>query len=533
METCPYALEIAEWMERGYEALDFCQMVCGWETVKKHCVYHAQKRRPEPIIFGQHAHVTLGHPLEFHAVIGDEDPLGAFLYPRWIPRKGIAPQGVHGELLQVLGRLARTAQGTDFPPFEGQALLDLMGGAEKVLQVCEEWTMPLAAQVYKPHIESAAQVEGVDYCYVHQLVPLLAREAQASVAGREWPHRVVLEPGGLRLYLRREVNEELPARMVWLDGTGHPHLYTALFGRPVVPVEAKPRLQARIFQVWSRANGKGTLLDAQTGALTPKAKQLEQQVGRILQEGEYAKPGIVTFKDVIAQVPGFAALEHAHFGAARGTNAMEDCDALIVAGTPLPAIADLRRIAQMVFFDRDAPFTDAWSPALRAYPGYQDPDDGKRRGLRVGGYWGDPDLLAVMQAAREHEVEQAAHRCRPVNHACDIWLLTNVPVEGLVPSYLWSIPDLLGVEDRGRGTFLWAAALDLAERLAGERERQGCPPVVEPGDLIEGLGIDSKTARKYIEMLREQEGWGVAAVRNRGGKHGRQPGSVIRMRRMQ
>ena len=169
--------------------------------------------------------------------------------------------------------------------------------------------------------------------------------------------------------------------------------------------------------------------------------------------------------------------------------------------------------------------TDAWA-RRQGVPGYQDPDDGKRRGLRVGGYWGDPDLLAVMQAAREHEVEQAAHRCRPVNHACDIWLLTNVPVEGLVPSYLWSIPDLLGVEDRGRGTFLWAAALDLAERLAGERERQGCSCLPATSDLVKGLGVTRGWAVKFIKALKRQEGWEPVRLSSRGGRPGPAPRAV-------
>ncbi len=79
-ETCRYAEQINAWMVRGYEGMGFCSGVCGWDYVNKSCPYHAQKRRAEPVIYVQHQHVSLGHPLQFDVLFGDESPISAFLH---------------------------------------------------------------------------------------------------------------------------------------------------------------------------------------------------------------------------------------------------------------------------------------------------------------------------------------------------------------------------------------------------------------------------------------------------------------------
>src|SRR5688572_29910836 len=63
-QTCRHTAAIHTWLGRGYGGTDFCSHVCGWDYVNQSCPYHAQKKHAEsiPVIMGQHAHVTLGHP---------------------------------------------------------------------------------------------------------------------------------------------------------------------------------------------------------------------------------------------------------------------------------------------------------------------------------------------------------------------------------------------------------------------------------------------------------------------------------------
>lgn len=89
VETCRHAPHMASWLARGYDAMDYCSSVCGWDYVNNTCGYHAQKEQTEPIIFGQHQHVVGGHILmeSFDVMIGDEYPLGVFLHEWLIPAR--------------------------------------------------------------------------------------------------------------------------------------------------------------------------------------------------------------------------------------------------------------------------------------------------------------------------------------------------------------------------------------------------------------------------------------------------------------
>src|SRR3972149_8208337 len=85
MQTCVWPGQIDTWLKKGYKGIDFCSGVCGWDYIKNDCVYYAQQKRTEPVIYVQHQHIAIKHPLKFDVIFGDESPLSAFTHEWKIP----------------------------------------------------------------------------------------------------------------------------------------------------------------------------------------------------------------------------------------------------------------------------------------------------------------------------------------------------------------------------------------------------------------------------------------------------------------
>ncbi len=190
---CRYHVEIEQWMHRGYQAIDFCNnpKVCGWEYINDGCPWHAQKRQQEPIIFGQHAHIALGHPLmeQVALIIGDENPLDAFMHNWEIPADKIVPEGIAFDepITELLYALAGVAGGPKI--LEGEALLAALGGAQRVHDICDAYALASAA-AQAPNLRSAGDVEEAPYFHLFALAGLLRDEAALALTGRPYAHRV-------------------------------------------------------------------------------------------------------------------------------------------------------------------------------------------------------------------------------------------------------------------------------------------------------------------------------------------------------
>ena len=504
--TCHYALEISRWMQRGYRGIDFCSAICGWDFVNTRCPYHAQKERREPIIFAQHQHVVLAHPLQFSVVIGDESPVGAFCNEWEIPAEWVYVQSLNPaeSIAEVLHRLSCECYQERL--LKGPELLDRVGGADSVLEACRSFRVPAdAATVLSPDIHRPEQVDSVPYAHLLHLAPLLAREAEACLRGEPYVHRVVAGHSKLTLLLRHPPNRELPPHVIWLDATGNKHLYEACFGREVRVFNVQPRLAAHVYQVTSRANGKASLLSTKkvhgerVTMATYRLDQMARQVRRILEVGKYKNPAVITYQGVIERAEAFRDLRHNHFYAARGTNALQDVDCLIVAGTPMPPLDRLVQMAAMLFQERMRGFDARFYTRVEPY-NYVDPQTGKGKGFDTPGFWADPDLQSVLWSFREAEIIQAAHRCRPINHECDIWLLTNLPVFELPLERLLNIHELFEAPGNVRA-HEWLAVLEYAD----ERRAQGLP--VTAPELASAIGCSRTTANKYVNQLKKRAGW--------------------------
>jgi hypothetical protein len=253
--------------------------------------------------------------------------------------------------------------------------------------------------------------------------------------------------------------------------------------------------------VVDRANGKHALTSDEARSKLWQ-EQTRGMVRKIISDYGYIRPVVISYKDMTGMFPD---LDTTHFYAARGTNQFEDADAVIVIGSPQPNFYDVVKMAKMIYFERNQAFRVSWTS--RDQPYQHTAADGQGRCYPVSGFWEDADLQAILETLREDEIIQAAHRARPVNHAVDIWLLTNVPVSGLAPDELLTMREILGAPD---GVDMWR--WQRVKKLMTDRD------TITVAD-IEALGISYEKANKYFELIAGMDGWEKTLVKTaRGGK---------------
>lgn len=492
-QTCRWTEQINVWMVRGYPAIEFCKRFCSWDYVKEDCPYHLQRNQPEPIIFGQHQHVTLGHPLKFGLLIGDESPLGAFCR-RWIiPDQHICPPGLDPtepftEMLHTLANAAEKKVRID-----GKELLSLLGGARAVREATEGFEIPIEALAYIPHLRSVYEVEKIPYFHLPALLRLLRREAAAAEEGNDYPTRVALNDCHLVMLLRHKVSAEIPAHVIWSDATANQHLYETMLGRPVEIVAPRIKMLGKIYQVYDRQNGKESLLDKENKP-TAKWGQLKTQIDRIKQMRGYQRVGVITFQQLEALLTNYP--ERGHFYGERGTNRFEGLEALIIAGCPQPDLYTIAATAKMIFWDRMESFAKAgrlpWTVVDVAWQGHG-------KSYPTSGFWTDPDLNAILWQLREAEIIQCAHRVRPNLQAVDVWLIENLPIDELPPTRLMEIRDIFKAPE-GVDCYGWPAVIALANAF------ESAGKVLLASNLTESLGVTRPTARVYLDKIREGQG---------------------------
>ena len=499
--TCKHEEPINTWMRRGYKGMDFCSKICGWEYINNGCPYHKQKKRPEPLIFGQHAHVTLGHPLmhEFNIIIGDENPMSTFVKETHIPAKWILPPDAPFDqpLTEILNEMRRLCDnGTRL---HGPDLMKALG-PHRVIDACQRFVMPVGGAVFTPNIRKPEEAENVTWNYLAEFVPMLEMEAMATAAEVDFLHRIYLSETGLEFLTRQHINEQAPEHIIWFDATGRPELYEALFERPVQVADVRPELTGRIFQVIDRANGKGSLIDQKQNQ-THRVPQLKAQIDHITRN--FKNPGIITFQALTEEFEE----QTGHFYGSRGTNAFEACDVLIVAGTPQPPLFQIEKQAKSIWRKRMRPFDPTWYALPRPFM-YE--ANGKGFAYPVSMY-ADPELNAILWQYREAEIIQAAHRARILFRDVPVYLMTNIPIDELPPFKLLSIRELMGAPE-GVDVFLWSDVLKWADE---QFARFGA---IVTSDFVNKFGINKRTALKYMDELVQGGGWELAIVKSTGGR---------------
>lgn len=166
-------------------------------------------------------------------------------------------------------------------------------------------------------------------------------------------------------------------------------------------------------------------------------------MARMIAEQYEGRVGVVTFKSVEADFAAVFGKENVmHFGALRGSNLLESCECLIVAGGYAPNMFGLMTLTASLHPDRMMPFvkrdergipTNPWTHKTVEYrmrhPGALAP------WRNVGGFWEDDDLGVYLDEFRKNEIVQAIHRSRIVSRETDVWVLTNIatgePLDGI------------------------------------------------------------------------------------------------------
>lgn len=521
-QTCRYARQFRAWVDRGYTGIEFCKKRSVCATYLRTCPYHAQKGQRQPIVFVQHADIALGHPFLEQAtlLIGDESPLDAFLHCWQIPARDIVPPSVWKELepnVELIDLLRTLRDLVDQPPpkpeskrlpvWEGVALLERLGGAAHVVAVCDTVKYAPAEKAYT-RLWGPDQAESLPYWHLTDLAQLLKQEALEALEGRQCVCRVRITKQGLELLLRRP-ERTLPPHVIWLDATANPALYRAVFQdeRKIEVVAPRVRLAGRVYQVWPSLNNKDTLVgpdQEQEGKRPAKRRQakreaVEQQVDHIIASRGYTRPAIVTYKDLTSR---FSAYDTAYFGGLRGTNRLQDCDALIVVGTPQAPIPTLVDQAAMLHQEILRPFDTDWSDRDWRYVGHP-------RGYPVSGFWHDTTLHALLVQTREAELVQAAHRVRPLYRKVDIWLLTNLPLTELPPDELLDLRELFG-SPTGIDPYHWPELARLLES-AGEEG-------LSATDIAAQMDVPERTALRWHAVLRTLPGVVCRTRTSNGGR---------------
>lgn len=519
--TCHLAPQIAEWQQRGYESMTFCSTICGWDFINKGCPYHAQKRRHEPIIYGQHQHVVLGHPLasQFAVVIGDEDPSQAFLRTWKIPTEFIIPDGLDPSsmLFSVLNQLRLLCLGNFM--LRGPMLYRELG-PERVIEACQEFRIAAGAQYIQPELHTASDVDNVPFAHLAETVRILYVEALGVAAGEAINTRLHVTPQGLQLDLRGHVVDSLPKHMIWFDGTGHAPKYEALFGRRVETVSVPLPMRGQIFQVTDSSWPKTSLLTSDNSP-TAGAREVLRMIERLITQRGYrrAHVGIITFMG-LEDIFRNAGLRTAHFFGQRGTNAFIDVDALFVVGTPMPSLTAMEKIARQIWDTRYRAFNNAWLSVPTAYH-YITPT---MQGVMVNvSEFADENLNIILRSVREAEIVQAAHRARPVFRPTDVWLFTNIPLEGLAPSKLVTVQAICDAPDNVSPK-VWLDFLEIVEEVAAQS-----PDGSVTATMLEGrVGVpERRTLHRYMDLLakRHPDLWNVVPVLTR--QRGRPYKSIV------
>jgi len=522
LHTCKHEEKINEWMAIGYDGMDFCKKVCRFDYINNECPYHQQKYRKIPLCYGHHLHVTLGHPWakEFAVVIGDELPISAFVR-RWeIPGSRLKiPDNVPYEspVAPLLNDLRKIIDMEPTKFVSGIDLLRLLGGPERILSDIGDDSLAFLnfASVIAPHLPRTGDTDNVPANYLPEFLTTLQREAKAAIDGIEYPRRLYVDKDGLVILTRRNVNEQYRSHMIWFDATGTKELYTAMFQRDVEVIDAQPKPKGRIFQVTDRGNGKRSLVrrgkDKKTGEMGDlleinRVDQIASQINAIIRSKQ--KPGILTHKAIEEALRKKLGRNTRHFYEARGTNEFEECDIIVVAGTPMPPIPSIVETAKCLWPERMRPFDDEFVTVDKLYD-YRG-EQGEGYSYPVSQFM-DPDLNTVLWQQREGEIIQMAHRSRMLFRRTDVYLLSNIPIGELPPHKLLTIRELFGAPV-GVDVFKWNDVLNFARTKS---EKQG---FVTVSDFVDGLGINKKTALKYIDILVESAEWELAIVPSRGGR---------------
>jgi len=345
-----------------------------------------------------------------------------------------------------------------------------------------------------------------------------------------------LEHGTALVYDHLPAPDDLPDDPLVLDATATPSKVAGLYGvdRDEIVLAGDDPLKANmhVTQVLDGQYHESTIRAAMTdddGDVLPRdewtgaAARIQSTIDTV---AELHERPLFQVKKALKSL--FAFPEHGtvlHYGALRGLN-REDCDAVVQIGAPHPDVDDLRREAELLARGTDLTVggvehstrPDAPNPPVYRKLNYRD-DQGRGRAVPTKHYTGLVGEL--FREAREKELDQGAHRARPLlaDEPVQVYRLTNVPtdlpvddvcpfeeladpVQALLPvtdgavDLLDAVDDVLDGDapDGFRGT---EALVDVRADGTVANKVKGYHRLAR----LSGMNVTERTVRNYVDQL--------------------------------
>jgi putative DNA primase/helicase len=403
------------------------------------CDYVRQFREEGSAVY-QLAHAKTSYPAIHDAIVIDElDPT------KWLPEREITiaklhaaitryvPDSAGDKLLRVLqGLLTDTARNKK--SIHGKAIFDALDKASHSHLI--NWLGKLDQDAKNRDLRPFTQLDVEDPELEEHarhlspvVMPHILRAFMSEIVkwqqGKEWNScieiRRATQDGAYALYITEPLQlnpgeSQLPPRIV-LDATADEEIHSRILGKnlkihradvPVVP--GTQHIAVRTGKSYGKRMLCTTRKDGSNPSLDRAIAECKFILRKIDPTGEKAQSGqigIISFLSCVDEIAkalnipetverdGKLKARRAHYWGLRGSNELEDCEILLLVGTPHLHPDDLARIARALY--RDDP-----DPIIEDY-------DSKK------GY-ADPRLQHLAEYMARAELTQAAHRNRPVRH---------------------------------------------------------------------------------------------------------------------
>ncbi len=239
------------------------------------------------------------------------------------------------------------------------------------------------------------------------------------------PRPVHLSVGACRWTRRSYLPPE--RRILMLDATAEPSVVEGVTGRPVEviatpPIEQKATILQIMDKLGTRAGNRRDLHREKSWTRTLASEVARRHKGESLL--------CITFKSDKELLQRLLDVEHGdaavvHYGALRGLNAFENCDAGLIIGRPMPNETQLQLLAAAAF-GREALNENLQSPPLewRLHTHEMGPDTWRVRCQQ----YADHRWQAVWRHVVTGELMQAIGRLRPLTNDATIYVATNEPL---------------------------------------------------------------------------------------------------------
>jgi hypothetical protein len=266
----------------------------------------------------------------------------------------------------------------------------------------------------------------------------LADEVAAKRKGKFYS--LYRDPQTRQIRMRGRVpTDTLPPNLLITDATASPEILAAVFpGYKQELIEIPVRRQARITQTRDLVFSRNWLL--KEGHLPEVIDWIQQLASR------YSNLVVLTTKSIRRAITGegpgkldeFCEAHGArigHYGNLRGSNAFQDCDALIILGRQQPAPEEIEDEAKAYWYDT-ATALKLIKPVngKRFYQKARRPylmRDGSAAKGRVQLH-PEPRCQAVLAMSRENEMVQALDRARLIwGEPKDVFILCDIPLPGV------------------------------------------------------------------------------------------------------